>query len=391
MEGTTNPWGLDFDEYGEMFVSNSVTPHLYHVIPGSHVMRRRESPLSRFAYGLIPEIADHKHYVGGDWTKSRGGTPQQVAVGGGHAHSGCMLYYGGTFPDEFRGMAFMNNIHGDRVNTDVLARKGSGYTASHGSDFLTVGDPWFQGLQLKYGPDGGVYLSDWYDTGECHTLKPARKNGRIYKVAYNGASRSPTATLDVASGDGTKLIDLLSHRNEWFVRHARRLLQERGLNEAEESRLAAMLNDEKSDVRQRLSALWTLHACGRLSEQFVLGQLDRPEESLRAWGVRLGCESRSPSAAVAERLARLATEDASPLVCLYLASSAQRVGVDLRWQLVERLAQRAELAADANVPLMVWYALEPMVQKDLARALRVASASKLPKLREFVARRIASR
>ena len=56
MEGTTNPWGVDFNDYGHAFISNSVTPHLYHVIQGSHVQRRRESPNSRYAYDVIDTI-----------------------------------------------------------------------------------------------------------------------------------------------------------------------------------------------------------------------------------------------------------------------------------------------------------------------------------------------
>ncbi len=78
----------------------------------------------------------------------------------------------------------MCNIHGRRINNDLLRRKGSGYTASHGKDFMIAGDPWFMGVTLRTGPDGSVYVSDWSDTGECHTYKPDRDTGRIYKISY---------------------------------------------------------------------------------------------------------------------------------------------------------------------------------------------------------------
>jgi putative membrane-bound dehydrogenase-like protein len=395
MEGTTNPWGQDFDEFGEMFVTNSVTPHLYHVIPGSHVQRRLASPLSRFAFDVIPTIADHKHYLGDDWTKSRGGVA--VAEGGGHAHSGCMVYYGGAFPSEYRGTVFMNNIHGDRVNNDVLARKGSGYTASHGKDFLTVGDPWFQGLQLKYGPDGGVYLTDWYDTGECHTLKAHRENGRVYKITYTGRKSDapktphPAAGASLATLSEGQLIDLLGDENEWYVRHARRLLQEQGLSDVGARRLRAIVTDEKQLVPRRLSALWGLHVTGKVSEVELIGLMAASAEELRAWAVRLACEGRDPSEAAVGQTLELAEKDASLRVCLAVASAAQRLGDDGRWPIIERLARRDEFASDANLPLMVWYAVEPLVQKDPARALKIAAVSKLPRLREFVARRVASK
>ena len=164
-EGTTNPWGLDFDEWGQGFFSNSVTPHLYHVIPGAHYERRRESTLSRYAYERIAPCADHLHWSGKTWEESRGGTAAQVAVGGGHAHCGLMVYLGGAFPVEYRGKLFMVNIHGARLNVDVPELRGSGYVARHGVDFLSTSDPYFRGLHVKYGPEGAVYLSDWYDTG----------------------------------------------------------------------------------------------------------------------------------------------------------------------------------------------------------------------------------
>ncbi len=80
---------------------------------------------------------------------------------------------------------FTCNIHGNRVNRDRLERHGGGYVARHEPDFLLANDPWFRGLALRYGPDGGVYVSDWCDTGECHDYEDIhRENGRIYKITY---------------------------------------------------------------------------------------------------------------------------------------------------------------------------------------------------------------
>src|SRR4051812_39357724 len=185
MEATTNPWGMDYDRFGQIFISNSVTPHLYHVIAGGHVERRPASPYSTHAYALLPPAADHLHWVGPSWDKSKGGAPQQLAVGGGHAHCGLLIYQSDLFPDEFRGRIFMNNVHGARINTDLPSRKGSGFSATHSADFMTTTDTFYRGLHLKAAPDGSIYLSDWYDTGECHTLNPDRKNGRIYKITYD--------------------------------------------------------------------------------------------------------------------------------------------------------------------------------------------------------------
>ena len=80
----------------------------------------------------------------------------------------------------------MNNIHGRRINNDILRRAGSGYTASHGRDFMLAQDPWYMGVTLQYGPDGAVYAGDWSDT-------VAR--------ALSRASHSPESALSTARSD----------------------------------------------------------------------------------------------------------------------------------------------------------------------------------------------
>src|SRR5262249_56429161 len=104
---------------------------------------------------------------------------------------------------------------------------GAGIVGRHSPDFLLSADPWFRGLELKYGPDGGVYLTDWSDTGECHETEADtahRENGRIFKITY-GEPRP--VTVDLARQTDLELAQLQRHSNEWYVRTARRLLQER--------------------------------------------------------------------------------------------------------------------------------------------------------------------
>ena len=84
----------------------------------------------------------------------------------------------------------------------------------------------------------------------------------------------------------------------------------------------------------------------------------------------------------------MAREDRSPLVRLYLASALQRTPVEKRWDVLAGLYARGEDAADQNLPLMVWYAAEPVVPLDMARALTLAESSNLPRLFQFTVRRI---
>ena len=388
-EGTTNPWGVAFNEQGHLFISNCVLPHLYHVVQGGHYERRRPSPLSEHAYATLDTVADHRHWVGTDWAKSRSGA-EQLAVGGGHAHSGAMIYLGDSFPDVYRGVVFMVNLHGKRVNSDLLERRGSGYTARHGKDFLLSSDRRFLGVGLQYGPDGSVFLSDWSDPDECHTRKPDRTTGRLFKISHGSARPVP---VDLSRLSDPELVQLQRHKNDWFVTHARRLLQERAaagrLSPMTRPALLQLLEAEKETPRQ-LRALWALHGISAVDEPLRLRLLGHSQESLRAWAVQLELEDLHASAPMLARLEAMAAADASPLVRLYLASACQRLPHEERWGILAKLAARAEDAADPNLPLMVWYALEPLVKGAPARALALASQSKWPRLREFVARRLAS-
>jgi putative membrane-bound dehydrogenase-like protein len=388
--GTTNPWGLDFDDYGEMFITNCVIKHLFHVVPGAHFRRMYGEDLDPHTYGLMESCADHIHWAGGDWTTSRGGKGAHGDAGGGHAHAGAMVYLGDNWPAAYRNRVFLCNIHGSRVNQDVLERRGSGYVARHGKDFLLANDPWFRGLSLLYGPDGGVFVSDWNDTGECHNYdKVHSTSGRIYKVTYG--KPAPVA-VDLARLDDEHLVRLQSHRNDWWVGHARRLLQERAhagkLNGKVRPLLLDMLNG-RAEVTRKLRALWALHAVGGLDEKCLLGLLDGPEEAVRGWAVRLLLEDRRASEAVASKLAEMARKERSASVRLALASGLQRLPLGQRWPVAEGLAGRAEDAADANLPLMIWYGIEPLVPADPERAAALLARARIPLVRQYIARRIA--
>lgn len=382
-DGATNPWGVAFDERGQMIVTNCVNAHLFHIIQGAHYEPWRERPSSRYAYRRIETIADHLHFGG-----SLSG-PGNDALGGGHAHSGALVYLGDSWPDRYRGTILMNNLHGHRVNNDLPRRKGSGFVATHGADFLRSSDPMFFGLLLETGPDGSVFLTDWYDRGECHTRTPDRSNGRIYKIVYG--SPAPVHP-DLARLSDLELVGLQLHRNEWFVTHARRILQERaakgplaGVHEA----LRTILHDH-ADPMKRLRALWALHVTGGLDAAARRSLLDHPDEDIRAWTVQLSIEERNVDDATLAIFARLAQSDPSPVVRLYLAAGIRRLPPERRRAVLEGLVGHAEDALDPNLPLVIWYAAEPLAESDLPAAISLIRHARIPLIREFMAHRISA-
>ncbi|MBX7120697.1 MAG: c-type cytochrome [Opitutaceae bacterium] len=387
-EGMSNQWGLDFNDVGDSFVTACVIPHLYHVIQGGYYQRQSGPHFNPYVYGEIKTIADHLHYDRGvDWNKARFGDGGTDAAGGGHAHAGTLIYLGDNFPDQYRGALFTHNVLGSRINHEKLTPIGSGYVGSHEPDFMRANDFWFRGLRLEIGPDGSLFNSDWYDARACHQQQPQdRSNGRIYKISYGTPKR---VSVDLAALPSAELVQNQLHKNEWFVRRSRLILQERGPDPAVHEALLAIIRDNP-DVTRKLRALWTLHATRGLTGTLALEFLKSPEAYLRGWTVQLMCEDKAPSPTLVSAFATLAKSDPSPVVRRFLASATQRIPVASRWEVIEGLLSHGEDASDVNLPLLYWYAAEPLVAADPARAAALASTTPLSALRPYFTRRAAA-
>ena len=388
-DGTTNPWGIDWNDYGDAFICNCVNPHLFQVIPGAHYEPWRGRKSSEFAYQRIGTIADHLHFVGLGNVRNGLGSDAEDDAGGGHAHCGTMIYLGDMFPSRYRNQLFTNNIHGRRVNNDLLRMEGSGYVASHGEDLMRSEDPWFMGVTLAYGSGGEVYVSDWSDTGECHSTKNTRRHtGRIYRLTFGGNEVAPVNLSELTIDE---LVELQLHDNDWYVRHARRLLHEKSTSgesmTAASERLRQILNS-KRPVPKRLRAFWTLWVLEDVDEPLLVELLADKSEFIQQWAIRLSCEGGLPSETIQRELERLAEGSPSSRIRLELASALQRLPVSSRWKIATRLADHGEDRDDANIPLMLWYGIQPLVHEDLSQFASLASRTKLSRVRENMARRM---
>ena len=386
-DGTTNPWGIDWNDYGHAFITNCVNPHLFQVIQGAHYEPWRGRKSSQYAYQRIDTIADHLHFVGLQNVRNGLGSAAEDAAGGGHAHCGCMVYLGNQFPSSYRNQLFTNNIHGKRINNDLLRRSGSGYIASHGSDLMRSVDDWFMGVLLQYGPNGEVYVIDWSDTGECHsTRNTQRQTGRIYRISY---LEKTLPSVNLSSKTTDELVALQMHDNDWMVRHARRLLHERSVNEDlsdAEKQLHARFKQESS-IPKKLRALWALHTIGKADAEWLHNLLSHSDENIRSWAIALLSQHKVVPGHTRQRLTTMAASDASSLVRLSLCSYLQQRPLDERWPIAEQLVVHSEDADDQNLPSMIWYGIEPLINEDLTRFAKLTTTAKLSRIRVNVARR----
>ena len=383
--GTSNPWGIDFDDRGQAFITACVIPHLFHVIQGARYVRQAGSHFDAYAWGELDTIADHRHWLG---DTPHSGNNRSDAAGGGHAHCGALIYLGDAFPDAYRGALLTSNIHGNRFNHEVLERQGSGFVGRHAPDFLLANDAWFRGINAKVGPDGNLYLIDWYDSQACHLSTPERfdrSNGRLYRVAY-GPQRAVRADLPDLSSQ--ELVELQLSPNDFWVRRARLELAARGPDPAAREALRSILFHNR-DVTRRLRALWALHGMGELDDRTLVRLLSDEAEELRGWAVQLALEGGEASSLMLSTLVRRAPREDSSQARLYMAAGLQRMPLEQRWSLAAQLVRHAEDAQDANVPLMLWWAIEPMAAADPRRAVELLRSTALPELAQRIARRVA--
>ncbi|SFH68739.1 PVC-type heme-binding CxxCH protein [Planctomicrobium piriforme] len=309
-EGTSNPWGIAINDEGEFFISACVIDHLWHIVETGYYIRQG-GPYPPHTWP-IGSIVKHKH---------------QKA-----AYCGITWFDSDAYPPEYRGVLYMGNIHGGCINADIAERDGStykgkphpGFTPKKGAwdddkygtiaktgdpansklaDFLTANDAWFMPVVEKVGPDGCLYVLDWYDRYHCYqdaNADPAgieRAKGRLYRVRYKDTPHTQPFDLNKKSDD--ELIALLGSPNVYYRDAAQRLLGERK-NESSANKLSAVVNSQTTSMTTRLHALWSLAGIGPISADTLHNLLIDDSPLLKAWGIRLAGNQKQDTGDVSE-------------------------------------------------------------------------------------------
>lgn len=297
VEYLTNPsqFGHAFDRWGHLFVHNN-SRHLRHEVIAPRYLERNPQLRVPRPY---EEMSDH-------------GSPAPVypitvkprfelLSDAGQMTSACGLtvYLGGAFPSGFEGGSFVAEPVHNLVHRDVWRQDGATFKAARAHperEFLASTDRWFRPVNLYVGPDGALYLLDYYreviehpewtsaETYESPQLYDGKDRGRIYRIVPEGGL--PFATgLDLRDASDAQLVDKLSDPNIWWRRTAQRLLVERGSAGSVELLRAAI--EERPTVEARLHALWTLDGMERLSSELIALALEDPAPGVRENAVLL--------------------------------------------------------------------------------------------------------
>ena len=381
-EGTSNPYGIAWDGAGSTIVEacHWANDHLFHFVESGYYQRQAGAypPFTM----KIGSITDHGH--------------QKTA------YCGIAYLDSDAYPEKYRGRIYVGNIHGGCINVDRLERDGSTYLAKAEPDLLSANDAWFMPVALKVGPDGCLYVLDWYDRYHCYqdaNRDPDgidRLNGRLYRVRYKDTPRA--GQFDLASENDEGLLQRLSSSNIYFRETAQRVLTERLSDfpsargpmksspvepRAFESKLSRLLArgktanlalDNSAPRQARLHALWTLIGSGWLDPSFHLKLLEHPEAAFRAWGVRAAGNFRNVVPPVRDRVASLA-RDPSPDVQLQVAIAARKIeGLDALQTLVEILTYCGQ---DKLIPSIVWPNLHPLLEEHAVRFVTLLNSEEI--------------
>lgn len=261
-DGTSNPWGVDFDARGNAFVSACVIDHLFHMAPGGIYQRQGGAPENPYAYELLPSIVNFKHFRA--------------------AYAGIQVYQGGIYPADTHGHVFMGNIHDNAIHEESLTPVGATFKAAPVRDFLRANDGWFRPVSTQTGPDGFLWIMDWCDKYPCYQNAQAnpegvdREHGRIWRVCYTGSDEGKKFAgmsrgekeVKLGSTDVSQLIGLVGDKNSWVSRTATAMLIQSPAGADAEAGLLHQSIHAKSQ-EQRIATLKALFAIGRTPSQLT--------------------------------------------------------------------------------------------------------------------------
>lgn len=369
-DGTSNPWGCDFDAAGNFFVSACVIDHFFHMAPGGIYVRQGGAPENPYSYELLPSIVKHRHFRA--------------------AYAGVQIYQGGRYPADTHGHAFIGNIHDNAIHEEVLTPVGATFKCEPRRDFLRANDGWFRPVSTQTGPDGFLWVMDWCDKYPCYQNAKAnpegvdRARGRIWRVVVTGEKANNTrerVDLDLKKLPLEDLVDTLEHSNNWMRRMGRRMLVEKSTQEDAVSGVATLANSTANNAPSRIEALWALLQMdhGARSAAALESAAKSKFPSLRAWAARQVGDTVSGLVfkdgmkfGVPAYLEKLAA-DPDPAVRVAVAialrqCTARWLTVDGRkkdgfrpaWpEMFATLMRTSAQTADAPLALAIWQSFEP--------------------------------
>lgn len=357
-EGGGNTWGLDFDRTGQIIAgTNWGGVAALHMIQGGYYVKgfAKHGPLHNpHTYGYFDHIPCKDFH-------------------GGHVTCGGIVYQGNLLNARFQNTYLACNLLDNSLYWYSLQRRGSSFTMKHEGTLLQGNDTWFRPIDLLTGPDGAVYVCDWYDKRANH-VDPVdnwdKTNGRIYRLVPSTGLPKPKP-FDLTRANTQELVDLLSHENSWQRSEARRILGERRDTPSQSLLHKRVTNG--TDILT-IDQIWALYCTAGLDTKLAGELLQHSKEEVRAWIVRMISDHATsagihPWLPLLSQLTSMAQSEKSPVVRSQLACTARRIIVALNrtqecYGILSGLLQHDEDVSDTHLPLLIWWAINEAIEKD---------------------------
>jgi putative heme-binding domain-containing protein len=368
-EGGGNAFGVEIDSKGRVYSGhNGGDTRGFHYVQGGYFQKGfgKHGPLSNpYTFGYFPAM---KHHQVERFTHT------------------FVIYEGGTLPQPYRGrLCGVAPIPSYVVMSEVECDGSSFKTKDLGKP-VTSSDTWFRPVDIKVGPDGALYVADFYEGRIAHLNhhdgQIDKATGRVYRLS--AADSRPIAPFDLEKLSTRELVDLLRHENKWFRHTALRLLGDRK-DPSVVPLLAQMIHDNTGQLA--LDSLWALNLCGGFNEAIAAQTIEHADPHVRLWTVRLLADSAARSASEGDRkqlsselvakLAELTRRESSVEARSQLASSARRLPAENGLPIVRELLKHGEDTGDIHVPLLAWWAIESNAESNRDAVLELFEDSTL--------------
>jgi putative heme-binding domain-containing protein len=376
-EGGGNTFGVEFDDQGRIFSGhNGGDTRGFYYQQGAYELKgfEKHGPLSNpYAFGFFPPMP----------------SANPIAR---FSHN-FVVYGGGALPASFTGkLIAIDPLHGELIESALIHQR-SAFTTADERKLVTSADAWFRPVDIKTGPDGALYLCDWYDQQINHYRNHEghldHSLGRIYRIRAAGAVQP--ARFDLGALPSSGLVAQLRNGNRWFRQTALRLLGDRR-DPGVIPELRRMLVEENGQTARE--ALWALNLSGGLDDDATLAALAHRDPFVRLWAARLRCDDRQVPPAIAARLAAMAATEPDIEVRAQLACSAKRLPAEAGIPIVRALLTHDQDADDPRQPLLLWWAIEAKAESDRELVLALVAdplVATRPLVRDHVLTRLMRR